>query len=122
MDFITYLIFSAASGLVLLLCIHLLGRQHAGVVTKFDYTHKPEKDIVYYEILSDVIQQMRLKMGAKAVKVAQDIPGLSINKKNGYIDHISENPSKIISMLISRYEKIWGKPISFSLRDKNTQQ
>lgn len=84
-------------------------------VGHFDYSHKPKNEIIYYEILSDVISQMRLRVGDKAIQMARDIPELEINEKNGMILNIKKNPAKITALLISRYENLIGNPISFDL-------
>jgi len=83
-----------------------------------DYSSKPKDQIIYYEILSDIISQMRLRIGNDALEIAKDIPNLEINDKNGLVINIKENPAKIIALLISRYEKLSGQKISFKLRNK----
>lgn len=91
------------------------GRRMYGVV-HFDYSDKPKNEIIYYEILSDVIAQMRLRVGDKAIDMARDIPELEINDKTGMIMNIKKNPAKITALLISRYESLIGNPISFDLK------
>ncbi len=83
-----------------------------------DYSSKPKDQIIYYEILSDVISQMRLRIGDDALEIAKDIPDLDINDKNGLVINIKKEPAKIVALLISRYEKISGHKISFGLRHK----
>ena len=48
--------------------------------------------------------------------IASQIEGLEINQDTGRVLHMTENPSKIIATLVSEYEKILGKKVSFSFR------
>lgn len=81
----------------------------------YDYSNKPKNQIIYYEILSDIISQMRLRIGDDAIKIAEDIPNFKIDKKTGYIVDIGDNPAKITALLIVRYEKLLGHPLSFGV-------
>lgn len=83
-----------------------------------DYTDKPKNEIIYYEILSDVISQMRLRIGNDALEIAKGIPDLEINDKNGLVVNIKKNPAKIVALLIDRYEEATGSRVSFSLPQK----
>jgi hypothetical protein len=88
-------------------------------VVLYDYSDKPKSQIIYYQILGNIISEMRLRIGDDAIDIAKDIPDLQVNEKNGYIIDIKGAPTKIIALLISRYEKISGQRVSFSLRPKN---
>lgn len=83
-----------------------------------DYSDKPKDQMIYYEILDDVISQMRLRLGDDALEIARGIPDLEINTKNGLIINIKKNPAKIIALLISRFEKASGRRVSFGIRRK----
>ena len=83
-----------------------------------DYSDKPKDQIIYYEILSDIISQMRLRIGDDALKIAKDIPDLEINDINGKIINIKSEPAKIVALLVASYEKISGNRVDFSLRNK----
>lgn len=91
-------------------------RKHRIIV--HDYNDKPKDQIIYYEILSDIISQMRLRVGNDALEIAKNIPDLEINDKNGLVINIKKDPAKIIALLIFRYEKLFGRQISFGLRQK----
>lgn len=84
-----------------------------------DYSDKPKEQMIYYEILSDIISQMRLRIGDDAIEIAKNTPDLEINEKNGLIISIKKDPAKIIALLIFNYEKLYGQRISFGLRPKN---
>ncbi len=83
-----------------------------------DYSDKPKEQMIYYDILSDVLSQMRLRIGDSALEIAKDIPNLEINDKNGLIVNIEKDPAKIIALLIARYEKMSGQHISFSIHHR----
>lgn len=83
-----------------------------------DYSDKPKDQIIYYEMLSDTIMQMRLRVGDKAIDIATRIDGLEIDEKTGRVLKITDHPAKIIATLVSEYEKKLGKKVSFSFRNK----
>jgi len=95
-----------------------IGYSQRRKVLIYDYSDKPKSQIIYYQILGNIISEMRLRIGDDAIDIAKDIPNLQINEKNGYIIEIKNDPAKIIALLISRYEKISGQRLSFSLRPK----
>ncbi len=104
------------AGLVFVYFFTGYGQRHK--VMLYDYSDKPKSQIIYYQILGNIISEMRLRIGDDAIDIAKDIPNLHINEKNGYIIDIKDAPAKIIALLISRYEKISGQRLSFSLRPK----
>lgn len=91
--------------------------RHHHIVSR-DYGDKPKELVVYYEILDNIVRQMRLHLGDNAMLIAQEIPGLTINQKTGAVDNIEGDPAKIVSLLIYRYEKVVGQPLSFSIKDE----
>jgi len=116
------ILYSIAFVLVILIAI-VLTYLLAGVGRKrrvifHDYSDKSKEQMIYYEMLSDIISEMRLRIGDDALEIAKNIPDLEINGKNGLIINIKNEPAKIIALLISRYEKLLGKKISFGLRPK----
>lgn len=72
----------------------------------------------FYEILSDTIMDMRQRVGDQAIIIANSIDGLKIDPDSGKVLSISENPSKIIAELVSKYEVELGKKVSFLFRHK----
>lgn len=81
-----------------------------------DYSGVPKNDRVFYEIISDVIGQMRYRVGDRALEIARDIEGLEINEDTGQILKITKNPAKIVAILILKYENELGEKVSFALR------
>jgi len=83
-----------------------------------DYSNKPKEEMIYYEILGNIISQMRLRVGDEAIEIARNIPDLEINEKNGKVINIKKDPAKLIASLVSSYEKFYGKKISFGIGKK----
>lgn len=101
---------------MLLLSYMLVRRRHSGRFAIFDYSNIPHSKRTFYEILSDTIMQMRGRAGDDALLIASQIDGLKIEKETGRVLSIDGNPSKIIATLVSEYEKLLGKKVSFSFR------
>lgn len=116
-DLIKLLIIVGLIFLILLFILYLFIRRiKKSHIVSFDYSDKPKDQLIFYEILANVINQMRLRIGDNALSIASNIPDLEINHKTGKIINIKKEPSKIIALLIYRFEKYSGQKISFSLQ------
>jgi hypothetical protein len=78
-----------------------------------DYTHVSKTTRIYYEIIGDIIRQMRLHAGDRALTLANNVPGLSVDD-NGKISAIDGDPATVVALLVSDYEKKFGKPVNLS--------
>lgn len=83
-----------------------------------DYSDIPVNIRTFYEILSDTILDMRQRVGDDAIIIANSIDGLRIDTDSGKVLSLSDNPSKIIAELVSKYELQLGKKVSFLFRQK----
>ncbi len=93
----------------MVLFVHLLTRHNRKVRSSpIDYFDIPRNERTFYEILSDVIMEMRERVGDKAIDIAAGVEGLKIDKKSGRVLSLSRDPAKIISDLVSAYEKLLG--------------
>jgi hypothetical protein len=101
--------------LMVILGYNLIKRRRAMRITPFDYSNIAHGERTFYEILSDTIMEMRERVGDDALTIAANIDGLKIDKETGRVLSITE-PSKIIATLVSEYEKLLGKKVSFSFR------
>lgn len=120
-DFLLYGGITLLVSVLMLLLGHALIKRRRGVrFTPFDYSDILHDQRTFYEILSDTIMEMRERVGDDALKIASDIPGLKIDKENGRVLTLTEHPSKIIATLVSEYEKLLGKKVSFSFRREKT--
>ncbi len=108
------------SMLMLALGHALIKRRRAMRFTPFDYSDVPHDQRTFYEILSDTIMEMRERVGDEALVIASNIGGLKVDKNNGRVLALTEHPSKIIATLVSEYEKLLGKKVSFSFRREKT--
>lgn len=116
-DLIILFIISTLIISILLFIFYLFDkRNRVNKIASYDYSDRPKSQMIYYEILGNVINQMRLRIGDSALEIAQGIPDLEINKKTGKIINIKNEPAKIIALLIYRFEKFSGQKISFGLQ------
>ncbi len=104
--------------LAALLMSYLFVRHHGARFIEFDYSDIPHDRRTFYEILSDTIMQMRRRVGDDALVVASHVSGLKIDMETGKVLGLSGSPAKIIADLVSEYEKLLGKKVSFSFRKK----
>jgi hypothetical protein len=74
----------------------------------FEYENIASQERMFYEITSDIVAQMRYRIGNKALELADEVQGLKIDMRTGRILKITKEPSEIIAMLIYRYEKYLG--------------
>ncbi|OHA38041.1 MAG: hypothetical protein A3G03_01255 [Candidatus Taylorbacteria bacterium RIFCSPLOWO2_12_FULL_44_15c] len=102
--------------LMVLLGRALIKRRRSVRFAPFDYSDIPHGERTFYEILSDTIMEMRERVGDDALDIAANIDGLKIDKATGRVLALTERPSKIIATLVSEYEKLLGKKVSFSFR------
>jgi hypothetical protein len=86
-----------------------------------EYPEIPKEERIFYEIISDIIAQMRYRVGDKALDIAKSIDDLSIDKNNGKVLQIKKSPTKIIALLILKYEKLWGQKVSFAIRRSDAE-
>ena len=116
-DFIYYLGFTLFISILTLIFGHTLMKHYRkNRLSPIDYSDIPHDLRIFYEILSDTIMEMRERVGDDAISIATKIDGLKIDKDTGRVLELSSSPAKIIATLVSEYEKLLGKKVSFSLR------
>lgn len=91
-------------------------RIRMGRLTPHEYSEIPQEKRIFYEIISDIIMQMRYHAGDKAIDMAEDINDLVVDASSGRVLDIKKSPEKIIALLILKYEKMLGKKVNFMLR------
>lgn len=105
--------------LIAIVLTYILSRHKKNYsLVHFDYSDKPKDQIIYYEMLTDIIFQMRLHIGDKALQIAKETPDLEVDEKTGQIIDIKHGPAQIISSLLSQYEALTGQPISFNVKGR----
>jgi len=90
-------------------------------ILQHDYSEVDHKERIYYEMISDVITQMRLQVGIKAIKLASLIDGLELDMESGKIKKLSKNPAEILSLLVLSYEKNYGRKIDLTPEESATK-
>ncbi len=81
-----------------------------------EYSNVPSDIRVFYELVSDTILQMRMKVGDKALDIASHVDGLEVDQQTGKVLRITKSPSRVIASLVSAYEKLLNQKVSFSFR------
>ena len=81
-----------------------------------EYPEITKEERIFYEIISDIIAQMRYRVGDKALDIARGIDDLIIDEGNGKVLKVKKSPAKIIALLILKYEKLLGQKVSFAIR------
>lgn len=112
---ILFVVIIVVLSILLFILYLLIKRNRSRSQVSFDYGDRPKNQIIYYEILSNIINQMRLRIGDSAFEITEGIPDIEVNNKNGKIINIKKEPAKIIALLIFRFEKYSGQKISFGL-------
>lgn len=121
-DFFLYSGITLVFGMLMVFLAHaFMRRQKVARLTPLDYSNIPQDKRIFFELLSDTIMAMRLKAGDVALDIAAHIDGLLIDTKTGRVLKITDEPSKIIALLVSGYEKALGKKVSFSFREKKKE-
>ncbi|TSC77727.1 MAG: hypothetical protein G01um101429_995 [Parcubacteria group bacterium Gr01-1014_29] len=90
-------------------------------LTPHEYPEIPKEERIFYEIISDIIAQMRYRVGDKALDIARGIDDLIIDGNSGKVMSVKKSPAKIIALLILKYEKLLGQKISFAMRRPNEE-
>ncbi len=113
-DLLFYALIFVLTLVVIWSLLYLLMRRNSRHQAVFDYSDKPQPETIYYEMLSNIIAQMRLHSGDEALALALNIPDLDIDAKTGRIINIKQDPAKIMALLVARYEKLTGRQLNFS--------
>jgi hypothetical protein len=113
-DFLKYGFITLVSILFVLGLVWIFERYHHNRQLGHDYSHVPSKTRIYYEIIGDVIQQMRLHEGDTALKMATEVGGLHIDPNTGKVIEIDGDPATVVASLVSEYEQVFGKKINLS--------
>lgn len=118
----TFLLYGGVTllfGLVMtLIGYSLIKRRKASRLSPLDYADIPKNQRVFYELISDTVMGMRQRVGDEALDIAMQTKGLVIDSSSGRIIKLTDTPSKVIAELVAGYEKVLGKKVSFSFRDK----
>ncbi len=90
-------------------------RRRSTRIKPLDYSHVPRNQRIYFEMISDTINQMRQRVGDGALIIANSVDGLVMDEMNGRVLDMKKDPAKIMALLILHYEKLLGEKVSFEL-------
>ena len=111
-------------GIAFAVLSRLIIKRRACRLNPHEYSDVPKEERLFYEIISDIIMQMRYRAGDRAMEIANSIEGLVISKENGRVLKINKDPAEIVALLILQYQNSFGKKMVFSPResDKETKE
>lgn len=120
---IFYGIIAFLIGIVFAVVSRLIMKRRMSRSAPHQYPEIPKPNRIFYEIVSDMIMQMRYYLGEKAVEMAGSIDGLIVDKENGRVLKINKDPSEIVALLLLQYQKRLGGKMGISPRkiDKETK-
>ena len=94
------------ASIVALFAVRIVRRTRHGL-SAHTYLHVPASERIYYEMVGDMIHEMRLHEGDRALAVARKIPGLEVGG-SGEVKSITGNHAEIVAHLVTEYEKTFG--------------
>lgn len=116
-DFYLYAGITLAVSIIVAIVSRLwIGRRRAMRLAPVDYSDIHGDTRVFYELISDTVLSMRQQVGEKALDIARHIEGITIDDRTGRILNLTKKPSVIVAELVSEYENVLGKKVSFSFR------
>jgi hypothetical protein len=118
---ILYGIITTLIGIVFAVLSRLIIKRRASRLNPHEYSDVQKEERLFYEIISDMIMQMRYRAGDRAIEIAGSIEGLDISKESGRVLKINKDPAEIIAVLILQYQKIFGKKTTFSPRESDEE-
>lgn len=86
------------------LLVYFINKPRRVITSKFEYKKIPAKLKPYYELISDIILTMRLHLGDKAVKIANEIDGLNVSAQ-GEVLEIKKEPAEIVTLLTVAFQQ-----------------
>jgi acyl-CoA thioesterase FadM len=100
------------------LVLWLVRRNRAASLAPHDYSSLPSDIRIYYEIVEDVIRQMRFHEGDKALAMTSKVSSLAVNATTGKVMRITGDPAAAVAALVSEYEKNFGRRVNISFSHK----
>ena len=120
-QFILYGVITILIGIAFAVSSRLIIKRRTSRLAPHEYSDVPKEKRLFYEIISDMIMQMRYHTGDQAIQIAAKIDGLVINEDNGRVLKINKDPAEIVALLVLQYQKIFGKKMVFSPRESDKE-
>lgn len=108
-DFIQYALITVIVAILALIATRFVVKERRKRFAPHKYSNVKKENRIYYELISDMIMQMRYREGDEAIELAQDIEGLKIEEDTGRVLEINKDPAEIITLLMIQYEKNFGR-------------
>jgi len=111
--FIVYVIIGIVLAVILILAGRFIRRRRRSRFEAHDYSKIKKEERVFYELIGDMIMQMRYQKGRRAIELAQKIEGLVVEEESGKVLDINKDPAEIVTLLMIYYKKEFGKKADF---------
>jgi len=111
--FILYTIVGIFLAVILIFIGRFINKKRRSRFEVHDYSDTKKEERVFYEMISDIIMQMRYQYGKRAIELAQKIEGLIVEDESGKVLDINKDPAEIVSLLMIYYKKEFGKNANF---------
>src|SRR6056297_3585180 len=111
--FIVYVIIGLVLAVILILVGRFIRRRRRSRFEAHDYSKIKKEERVFYELIGDMIMQMRYQKGRRAIELAQKIEGLVVEDETGKVLDIDKDPAEIVTLLMIYYKKEFGKKADF---------
>lgn len=112
-QFIIYTIIGVILAVILILVGRFINRRRRSRFEAHDYSDIKKEERVFYELIGDMIMQMRYQKGKRAIELAQKIEGLVVDDESGKVLDINKDPAEIVTLLMIYYKKEFGKKADF---------
>ena len=83
----------------------LVRKQHTHRLDPHDYADVPEEKRIFYEMISDMLMEMRYRIGNRALEIGKQVDHLVIDENTGKVLDLKADPADIVADLIRLYEK-----------------
>ena len=111
--FIVYVIIGIVLAVILILAGRFIRRRRRSRFEAHDYSKIKKEERVFYELIGDMIMQMRYQKGRRAIELAQKVEGLVVEDGTGKVLDINKDPAEIVTLLMIYYKKEFGKKADF---------
>jgi len=121
-DLVQYALITVIVAVLALVVTRFVVKERRKRFAPHKYSNVEKGERIYYELISDMIMQMRYREGDKAIELAQGIEGLKIDEDTGRVLEINKDPTEIITLLMIQYKKNFGKNKTDQISKKMSQK
>ena len=121
-EFILYSVITLILVVGVIFLMRYIDKERKRRFSPHKYSDVKKGERIYYELIGDMIMQMRYREGDKAVELAKEVEGLEIDEDSCRVLNIDKDPAEIIALLMIEYEKNFGKKKADFISQKVNQK